>query len=418
MRTTAFAVLILALLASCCAGSSAPALDAGRWQAWLESPGGDLPFGIDIVRGGDTWQAFLVNGSERVAVETVEFRQGRLRLGIARYDAEIVASWDAGQRRLNGSWRRTAGPRGRSELPFHAVADSQPGLAAKTAPPVGSVAGRWSVDFEQDALPAVGLFEMSDDGAVEGTFLTATGDYRFLSGRMDGDRLRLSTFDGAHAFLFDARLRSDGSLAGDFWSRDTWHETWTARPDPDAAVPDSFAQTRWVEDVDLGTVTFPDLDGRLHALDEYSGRARIIVIFGSWCPNCNDATSYFVELDKRYRGQGLSILGLAFEMTGSFERDTAQVRRYAGYHGIDFPVLLAGTAEKAEASKAFPLIDRVRAFPTTLFLDADDRVRAVHSGYYGPAAGEAYLAQRVQFEKLIEGLLGLADPAAGRRRLS
>ena len=40
-------------------------------------------------------------------------------------------------------------------------------------------------------------------------------DAHVTAGSFEGDRLRLSCFDGAHAFLFDARLGEDGSLAGD-----------------------------------------------------------------------------------------------------------------------------------------------------------------------------------------------------------
>ena len=115
-----------------------------------------------------------------------------------------------------------------------------PKLVAAVMPP--DVAGRWAVDFEQDEEPAVAVFRQ-DGRNLAGTFLTATGDYRYLAGTLSGDRLRLSCFDGAHAFLFDARLRDDGSLRGDFWSRDSWHDTWTARRDPQATLADGFAQT-------------------------------------------------------------------------------------------------------------------------------------------------------------------------------
>ena len=105
-------------------------------------------------------------------------------------------------------------------------------------------------------------------------------------------------------------------------------------------------------------------------------------------------------------------------MTGDFQRDADQVRAYAAHHGIEYPLLLAGLADKNEASRAFPLIDRVRSYPTTIFLHGDARVRAVHSGFTGPATGEAYSRLRSRFESLIEELLaGVAGtsgpPAAG-----
>jgi hypothetical protein len=104
--------------------------------------------------------------------------------------------------------------------------------------------------------------------------------------------------------------------------------------------------------------------------------------------------------------RGLSIVGLAFEMTGDFARDAEQVRIYRDHHGIEYPLLIAGTSDKAEASKAFPLIERVKSFPTTIFMDGDGNVHTVYSGFSGPATGEAYARLQALFENTIEELLG------------
>ncbi len=77
-----------------------------------------------------------------------------------------------------------------------------------------------------------------------------------------------------------------------------------------------------------------------------------------------------------------------------------------GCDGIEYPLLIAGTADKAEASKAFPLIERVKSFPTTIFMDGNGSVHMVHSGFSGPATGEAYARLQALFESTIEELLG------------
>jgi thiol-disulfide isomerase/thioredoxin len=404
----ALAVLVLVG----CSGGGTGASLGGSWRAWLDSPGGELPFGLEFAAHDGSLEAWIINGTERLSVERVELAGDRLLLGIEHYDARIEATLDGG--RLDGEWSKTGKGGDLSRLDFHALAGDLPRFpTADGAAPTTDISGRWAVDFAEDDKPALGLFHMEPDGRVAGTFLTATGDYRYLAGRLDGERLRLSVFDGAHAFLFDSRLQPDGTLAGDFWSRESWHETWTARRDEEAALEDAFEQTHWIDEVPLEEIAYPDLGGRMRSLadPDFAGQARLIVVFGSWCPNCNDHTNDLVELYGRYRDDGLSVLGLAFEMTGSFERDARQVRKYIEHHGIEYPVLVAGTADKDEASAAFPLVDRVRSFPTTLFLDRDGRVRTVHSGYSGPATGQAHLAQRRQFEERIENLLGLGDPA-------
>ena len=50
----------------------------------------------------------------------------------------------------------------------------------------------------------MGEFSQAGD-SVAGTFLTETGDHRFLAGQVRGAEMYLSTFDGAHAFLYKAR---------------------------------------------------------------------------------------------------------------------------------------------------------------------------------------------------------------------
>ena len=403
-------VLTTVVLLAGCADPETVFPAEGEWRAWLDSPGGELPFGLEVSRDGAEMEVVIINGSERIDVPRVEANGAELVLGIDHYDSTIVAKVTDGGTRLSGRWEKTTGPQQTASLSFHAEAGSQERFRHDDADDPATDAaidGRWTVEFSSSDDSAVGIFSSLPDGSIEGTFLTTTGDYRYLAGRFDGGRLRLSCFDGAHAFLFDARLQADGSLAGDFWSRDSSHETWTARRSPAANLADAFAQATTVSDTDIGRISYPDLDGRPRLLDdpEFAGRARLLYVFGSWCPNCGDATRLMVELDRRYRQRGLSIVGLAFEVTGDVSRDSQQVRRYADYHQVKFPLLLAGLSDKSEASTAFPVIDRVRAYPTTVFLDHAGVVKAVHSGFSGPATGEAHEELKRRFESLIEDLL-------------
>ena len=114
---------------------------------------------------------------------------------------------------------------------------------------------------------------------------------------------------------------------------------------------------------------------------------------------------YLMELDRKYRDKGLSIVGLAFELTGDRKRDTKQLKRYINHHNIKYPVLLAGVSDKKKATEALPIIDRVRSYPTFIFLDGTGKVRAIYTGFTGPATGEEYNKLRRQFESLIEEML-------------
>ena len=381
------------------------------WRAWIESPGGELPFGLELRSVDGGWRGWLWNGEERIGLPRVEVRGGELEIGIDHYDSTLHARVSEDGRGVDGEWLRRRGPTRWSRMGFHGrfhdENDRPPRFLPRPGGAAGNFGGRWSVRFSESEDTAVGVFEQSADDRVLGTFLTTLGDYRYLAGRSDGAGLRLSCFDGAHAFLFHGRLTDGAAIEGDFWSSDRWHETWTGKRDAAAALADAFAQTRWTG-VDLGNLAFPDLEGNERRLDDpaFRGKARIVQVFGTWCPNCNDEAAYLAELDRRYRGEGLSILGLAFEVSGEFQRDARMVERFAARHSLRYPILVAGVSDKSAASAALPILDRVRSYPTTLFLDSSGAVRAVHSGFAGPATGAEHERLRDNFERLIEQLLG------------
>ena len=377
-----------------------------HWRASLATPGGPLEFGLELWTTDPHQQhAVLVNGGERIDVPSASWDPSGERglvLDLPHYDSRITAELVDGK--YVGFWEKRRGPETRARLAFTA----EPVPEAVAARPVARAprfGGRWAVDFATDDTPAVAEFvELPMASEVTGTFLTTTGDYRYLAGRR-GEELVLSCFDGAHAFLFRAQLRPDGTLAGDFWSGDWHHETWTARRDDAAALPDPFEAVHWDGQTRLADLAFPDLDGKVTKLSDVAGAATLLVVFGSWCPNCHDEARLLAELDRKYRARGLAIVGLAFELTGERERDAEQVRIFARKYGLTYPFFLAGTADKEEATQALKLVDRVRAFPTTVFVGADGTPRAVHSGFAGPATGDEHAKLVREFEQRIEALL-------------
>jgi hypothetical protein len=51
------------------------------------------------------------------------------------------------------------------------------------------------------------------------------------------------------------------------------------------------------------------------------------------------------------------------------------------------------------------VLDKVRAWPTTIFMDGDGDVRAVYSGFSGPATGAAHERLRDSFERIVSEML-------------
>ena len=377
---------------------------AGRWDAQIACPGGAIKFGLELQKTESDWQAFLLNGKERIRVPTVNVTSKQVVLGIDHYDSKLIL--ELGNGRLQGTWTKRRGIDKWLEMDVVATPHQAVPATGSTQP----FAGRWEVKFESSDDMAVGVFA-THDNRIHGTFLTTTGDYRFLDGTVEGDKLQLSCFDGGHAFLFHASALQDGTLSGDFWSANTWHETWTASRNNNASLPDSFQQTTAMLDANADELKFPDLYGVPTSINDkkFAGKARIVYVFGSWCPNCHDAAAYFSTLQQRYQGKGLSILGLAFELTGDFDRDAGQVRTYVKRHNVGYPILIAGLSDKAEASKQLPVLDQVRSYPTTIFMDRNNQIQAIHTGFSGPATGADYQQLQTKFESIIEELLANGD---------
>jgi len=417
-------LLSLILAAQLSIPESHSALPQGAWHAWLDSPGGDLAFGLELQGAPGAYESWLVNGVERIAVPSTVWDDDTQEMvfSIPHYDSEIRASMSLDGKRLDGIWRKRRGLKKWSEMNFHAAAGA-PSMTPMPARPgdhvdhaadgSSNLEGRWAVQFESSDDIAVGIFREGEDHSMSGTFMTTLGDYRFLAGRHRGPLLELSCFDGAHAFLFKAMLDSEQKLVGHFWSSDSWHETWTAQPNANIELPDSFDEVHWNADFDLSTLEYPDHTGAMRSLADPSlqGKVRIISIFGSWCPNCNDEAELWSELSRTYADRGLQIIGLAFELTGDQKRDLRQVQRFRKLHALEYPVLLAGVADKDKAQKAFPAVDRIKSYPTAIFLDHEGKARAVHSGFAGPATGRAHQRLRDAYIDLIETLLTEAEAA-------
>jgi thiol-disulfide isomerase/thioredoxin len=419
----AMIVLLLFSLVGC--GGELPTSESeesvvGTWRAVLASPGGDLPFALRVTEAEGQLRAVVVNGEEEVELSSVEVTGDRYAFHFASYDSEITVSFaDDSRFVLNGTWRKTA-PERDSTLAFtahRALAQTprflplaEAGLEAVDPAPA-AIGGNWAVLFtDDDGGTEPARAELHQEGTrVDGTVLTPTGDYRYLEGSYDSGVLRLSTFDGAHAFLFVARAQADGTLQGDFWSRDTYHASWTARTlgDDETVLPDAWSAVGLTNDDGSFAFAFPDIEGNVVSSgdERFAGKVVLVNVFGTWCPNCNDEAPLLVRFDHDYRDRGLEVVGLAYEFTGNPERDREMLRRFKDRYALDYTLLLAGTSDKAKAGETLPDLTAVLSFPTTIFIGRDGRVRRIHSGFSGPGTGGHYEQLVTEMEGLVEELL-------------
>jgi thiol-disulfide isomerase/thioredoxin len=131
----------------------------------------------------------------------------------------------------------------------------------------------------------------------------------------------------------------------------------------------------------------------------------IVALAGSWCPNCHDEAAFLAPLYDDYRAKGLEVVSLMFEHFGDFAHAAEATQRFRQHYGIEYTTLIAGISDKDDAGKKLPALDRVYAFPTTIFIDRKGQVRKIHTGFSGPATGEHYTQFVEEVKATLDQLL-------------
>ncbi len=369
----------------------------GSWRAALDLADGTLRFGVEITADGQGGR--LCNGAVCTSLSAVRVRGDSVILEIAAYAASI-ATVRRGDSLIG--YYHNVGNRGPRTIPFRAARGRWPRVQAS-----GALLGAWDATFTTDGRtsPRVLLFNRDSTG-LTGALISNTGDYGHFWGSMDGDRFALAHFDGSFVYLITGRLVGD-TLRGVFHAGLSTETPWTAvrssgRPHLRAPTAMTTADT-----TAPFHFAFPDVHGDTVASTDarFAGKVVVVDIFGTWCPTCHDAAPVLVDLYRRYHARGLEIVGLAYEVTGDTAQDAPLVRRFRDDHGIPYPLLLAGVSDAEAAGATLPQLHGFTAFPTTVFLGRDGRVRLVHAGFLGPATGARHTLQVDEFRSTIERLL-------------
>ena len=365
-----------------------PLQTSGDWLFELVIEGHTIPFHAKFETDSVGTKFWVQNGAERIEADVVEGKDDSLIVQLAVFNTVIKAKF-LSDSTLSGSFvdysrKDYSIPLvGRKGFPRFAQLDSA-GV---------SLAGRWAVGFSpatDDGYPAVGEFQQKGND-VEGTFLTTTGDFRFLQGTVSGDSVFLSAFDGAHALLYKARIVGD-SIFGGFWSGKHWQEPWIGVRNEKAALPNPESLTFLNPGFKRLAFSFKDIEGNLVSLSDKRFRNKVVIVqlMGSWCPNCMDETSYLVDVYNQYHAQGLEVIALAFERESDELSAIRNLSRLRTHFSIPYPILMAGSSSKDEASEKLPMLNRVLSFPTTIIVDRKMKVRLVHTGFSGPGTGQHY----------------------------
>jgi hypothetical protein len=210
-------------------------LQTGFYRAVVELPGGEAPFGLDVVREKSGFALYLVNGKDRVNLPAVKAVPGKLTVQLPGTGNRLEASISGDE--LEGEVT-LAGTGNKAVLAFSAKRGQDWRFVEEPLTDNADFAGRWSLSFTDDAgrkIPGVAGFTQSFH-TVGGTVRTAGWTQEPLAGDANDEELQLSLFDGRQAVLYRGKLNERGQLVGECWSTATGHARYTAIRNPDATL--------------------------------------------------------------------------------------------------------------------------------------------------------------------------------------
>ncbi len=397
-------LVLLLLFVAALTGASATGLKSGIWHAAIVNDSGiEVPFLFEVKNLGGKMTLDIMNGGERLHVDEIRTEGDSVFISMPFFDSEFRALLKE-KTTLSGNWVRHL-VSGQSTMPFHAEYGNTERFPKSAVSAGVNISGLYKISYPGREKYSVGEFTQDATGKVTGSILNTDGDYRFLEGRMKGDSVYLSTFDGSHCFLFTARYYKSGdSLSGgSFFLGKSSVRSWSAQKDAHAALPDAYSLTSMKPGENTLAFHFKDLKGKEVSLTDRQFKNKVVIIqfMGSWCPNCMDETAFLSKFYRKYSNK-VAIVGLAYERTTDFATSRKSLDHFVKRFGVEYPVLVTGyTNDPEQVLVSMPALKNYVAFPTTVILGKDGRVSRIHTGFSGPGTGKYFTEFEEEFTAMI-----------------
>ena len=377
---------------------------SGNWKIVLKIQNQELPFIIKLEKdklNKEKLSGFLVNSKERIPLEGVLIND-KFELAIGTSYAKLDGIIKNNE--LIGNWVRTN--KENYKIPFSGAKFLKENLYdlynAKSAKL--SLDGKWKVELEKGKF-GLGIFKQIGS-RVTGSILTETGDYRFLEGYVDQNTVSLYGFDGVFSFVFKIILAPD-KFEAHMYSGKTYNTQISGVRDEEFRLANPNTLTKLIGKTPL-KMSLTDINGKEVFLNRgnLNGKAKIIQIFGSWCPNCIDETQFFVEWRKHNEAKlnDIEIIAIAFEKFPDEKSALKKLRKMRYKLNMNYPLVLGDFSSTSTVTKFVP-IEKTVAFPTTLFLNKKNEIVKVHTGFSGQATGMFYEDFKTSFSVTVDKLI-------------
>jgi len=373
----------------------------GVWRAELQYDSINVPFTFNWKMDEEDTVFTLINGSNHKTLHDIRITKDSLIVKLKPFDAALKFSYTTDV--MTGEWVKyyrnshieiTA----RYNQPRFAVDDKK----------IDVIANRWEVQLTPPfglSYQGVGLWHQNGS-EITGTIMTDVSDLRYFEGVVTSDSIKLSSFDGAHGFMFVGK-QEQGAWHGSLYFDESYKENWVAQPNSDVELKDPWKIIKIKPGEHRPFFDILSAGSSSLEIDEskYFDKVLVIQLFGTWCPNSLDETKFLIDWYRNHQDLPTEILGISYEANFSEAYGLKRLEEYKEYLDIPYELKLGGRLSKGEAALAFPFMDKIQAFPTLVILDKMGYVRYVHSYFNGPATGKYYKQFVDDFNEIIKQLV-------------
>ena len=147
-----------------------------------------------------------------------------------------------------------------------------------------------------------------------------------------------------------------------------------------------------------------DADGKTVRLEDYKGKVVLLDFFATWCGPCKIEIPWFMELERKNKDRGFSVLGVSMDDEG-----WEVVKPFLADLGVNYRVVIGNDA----TAQVYGGVD---ALPTTFLIDRNGRIAAVHVGLASKKVFEDGIQQLLQdsggiIKEIADASRGVALPA-------
>ncbi len=126
----------------------------------------------------------------------------------------------------------------------------------------------------------------------------------------------------------------------------------------------------------------PDLNATKHSLSEWKGKIVLLNFWATWCPPCQKEMPYLVNLQKKYKQQGLQVVSVGLD-------DKRKLANFARTMHLNFPVLVAHPREDL---KLLPIWgNRQGILPFTVVIAPDGHMKFMRIGEFDQEVFDVYV---------------------------